>query len=67
MLLLMAPKEEFFSQVKRPSNKNKKCHELSPYAAKFFKVFMRNKDRYKKPEAKAYLRCYNTEKDEIGA
>ena len=67
MLLLTAPKEEFFSQVKRPSNKNKKCRELSPYAAEFFKVFLRSKGRYKKPEAMAYLRCYDTEKDEIGA
>ena len=67
MLLLTAPKEEFFSQVKRPLNKNMKCRELSPYAAEFFKVFLRSKGRYKKPEARAYLRCYNMEKDEIGA
>ena len=67
MLLLMAPKEEFFSQVKRQSNKNKKCRKLSPYAAEFFKVFLRSKGRYKKPETRAYLRCYDTEKDEIGA
>jgi len=62
-LLLTSPKEEFFSQVKRPSNKNKKCHKLSPYAVDFFKVFFRSKGKYKKSKAKAYLRCYDTKAD----
>ena len=67
MLFLTAPKEEFFSSVKRLLNKNKKYYELSPYVAKFFKVFLKSKGTYKKIEARVYLRCYDTEKDKIRA
>jgi len=63
-LLLTALKEEFFLQVKKPSNK--KCCELSPDAAKFFKVFLRSKGKYKQPKAKAFLRCYDIEEGTIG-
>ena len=38
-LLLTSPREEFFSQVKQPANKNKSAQELSPYAAEFFNLF----------------------------
>jgi len=65
MLLMSALKEEFFSQVKRMSSKNKKCRDISPYATEFFKVFLESKGKYKKPEASAYLRCYDTIKDEL--
>jgi hypothetical protein len=63
-LLLTAPREEFFSQVMRPANKNKSCPEISPFATEFFKVFLKSKGKYKKPDAKSYLRPYN-KKDNI--
>jgi hypothetical protein len=40
-LLITAPKEDFFSVVKRPSAKNKNAQKISPYAAEFFKVFFK--------------------------
>ena len=65
-LLFTAPKEEFFLQAKRPSRKNKKCKDLSPYAAKFFKVFLRSKGKYRKPEARIFMRSYSFDNDLMG-
>ena len=65
-LLFMAPKEEFFLQAKRPSSKNKKCKDLSPYAAEFFKVFLRSKGKYRKPKARIFMRSYSSDNDLMG-
>ena len=67
-LLFTAPKEEFFSQAKWPSSKNKRCEELSPYVAEFFKVFLRSKGKYRKPEAQAriFMRSYSSDNDLMG-
>ena len=62
-LLLTEPGEDFFSKMKMPSTKNKKPTEVSPYAKEFFKVFLKTKSRYKKPEARAAMRPYNLEGD----
>jgi hypothetical protein len=64
-LLITAPREDFFSVVKRPSAKNKNASKISPYAAEFFKVFLKSKGQYKKPEASAFLRPYDSSKDEL--
>ncbi len=53
--------------MKRPTNKNKSCQEISPYVAKFFKVFLKSKGKYKKPDAKSYLRPYNMKDDIISS
>ena len=65
-LLFTVPKEEFFSQAKRPSSKNKRCEELFPYAAEFFKVFLRSKGKYRKPEARIFMRSYSSDNDLMG-
>ena len=65
-LLFTAPKEEFFLQAKRPSSKNKKCEELSSYAAEFFKVFLKSKGKYRKPEAWIFMRSYSSDNDLMG-
>ena len=65
-LLFMALKEEFFSQAKRSSSKNKKCEELSPYAAEFLKVFLKSKGKYTKPEAWIFVKSYSSDKDLMG-
>ena len=62
-LLFTAPTEAFFSLAKRPSMKNKTTRELSPYAAEFFKVFLRSKGEYKKPEAHAFFKPYDCKED----
>jgi hypothetical protein len=64
-LLLTAPGEEFFSVVKRPSSKNKSCKEISPFAEQFFKVFLKSKGRYQKPESRVYFRPYDTKADKL--
>ena len=62
-LLFTALKEEFFLQAKRSSSKNKKCEELSSYAAEFFKVFLKSKGKYTKPEAWIFMRSYSSDND----
>ena len=64
-LLLTAPTESFFSLAKRPSMKNKTAKDLSPYAAEFFKVFLKSKGEYETPEANIFVRPYDTKEDTL--
>ena len=61
-LLLTAPTKSFFSLAKRPSMKNKTAKDLSPYSAKFFKVFLRSKGEYETPEANIFVRPYDAKR-----
>jgi hypothetical protein len=66
-VLLEAPGEDFFSAAKQTRNKNRKIEELSPYAKQFFKVFLRQKMEFQRPNGRAYFRPYNGTTNKIGA
>ena len=45
-VLLKQPGGEYFGQAKQVRNKNKKAIDMSPYAAEFFKVFLKKRHEF---------------------
>jgi hypothetical protein len=66
-VLLEAPGEDFFSAAKQTRNKNRKIEELSPYAKQFFKVFLKQKKEFRRPNGRAYFRPFNGTSNKLGA
>ena len=66
-VLLEAPGEDFFSAAKQTRNKNRKIEELSSYAKEFFKVFLKQKKEFVRPNGRAYFCPFNGTSNKIGA
>ena len=62
-VLLERPGEQYFTQAKQLKSKNKTCAQISPAAAKFFRVFLRHKSRFEKPIVQAEYRTYNVQRN----
>ena len=58
-VLLDRASEVYFGKAKSVSQKNKTCVELSPQAFKFFNMFLKHKNNFKKPSAMGFYRSYN--------
>jgi hypothetical protein len=65
-VLLEALSEEFFIGAKQTCNKNWKIEELSPYAKQFFKVFRKQKKRFKKPAGRTYFQLFSAMNTKLG-
>jgi len=60
-ILLIGPREEFFTAAKLPCDKNKTIAELSPCAKEFFYIFLSNKGKFVIPTGQANYRPYNSQ------
>ena len=66
-VLLEALGEEYFVAAKLTSNKNKPIEELSAYAKQFFTLFLRQKNNFQRPAARAYFRAYDASPNRMGS
>ena len=58
-VLLERPGETYFAEAKQLKSKNKTCVQISPAAAKFFKVFLNHKKGFEVPYAHTEYRTYD--------
>jgi hypothetical protein len=65
-VFLEALGREFFSDAKQTRNKNWRIEELSPYAKQFFNVFLKQKNRFRKPTDRAYFRPFSGMNTKLG-
>jgi hypothetical protein len=65
-VLLEALGEEFFSSAKQTRNKNKTTKQLSPYAKEFFRIFLKQKEEFKKPAGRTFFRPYDGASTKLG-
>ena len=65
--LLEALGEEYFAAAKLISNKNKPIQELSTYAKQFFTLFLKEKNNFQRPIARAYFRAYDATPNQMGS
>ena len=66
-VLLEALGEEYFVAAKLISNKNKPIEELSAYAKQFYTLFLRQKNNFQRPAARAYFRAYDASSNRMGS